>query len=86
LLQPGEWADVTEVTGDARWIGRMAELGIRTGTRLRLLRAGSPCLMQVGACRLSLRPEMAVQILVRPLTASEVANLPVTSPLLEGLG
>ncbi len=67
MLGSGEWADVAEVTGEACWVGRLAELGLVTGSRLRILQAGSPCLLQVGESRLSLRGERAMQILVRPL-------------------
>jgi ferrous iron transport protein A len=66
-LRPGEWAEVAEVTGDASWVGRLAELGLRTGSRLRLLQAGWPCLLQLGGSRLSLRGEQGAQILVRPV-------------------
>ena len=68
FLRPGEWADVAEVTGEATWVGRLAELGLRTGSRLRLLQAGWPCLLQIGGSRLSLRGEQGAQILVRPVT------------------
>jgi ferrous iron transport protein A len=67
LLRPGEWADVAEVTGEPNWVSRLAELGLRTGSRLRLLQAGWPCLLQVGGCRLSFRGEQGTRILVRPV-------------------
>jgi ferrous iron transport protein A len=67
LLQPGDWADVAEVTGEPVWVGRMAELGVRPGSRLRVLRGGSPCMLEVGGSRLSLRGDWTVQILVRPV-------------------
>jgi Fe2+ transport system protein FeoA len=69
LLRSGEWADVAEVMGEPAWVGRMAELGIRAGSRLQVLQPGSPCLLQVGGARLSLRAELAMQIFVRPLAA-----------------
>ncbi len=68
-LQAGEWADVEDVSGEAGWVGRMAELGVRTGCRLRVLQPGSPCLLQVGGCRLCLRGDCLMQILVRPVVA-----------------
>jgi ferrous iron transport protein A len=71
LLRSGECADVAEVTGEPCWVGRLAELGVRAGSRLRVLRPGSPCLLQVGGSRLSLRIDLNAQVLVRPLTASE---------------
>jgi ferrous iron transport protein A len=67
LLRPGEWADVAEITGEPSWVSRLAELGLRAGSRLCLLQSGLPCLLQIGECRLSLRGEQGTRILVRPL-------------------
>jgi Fe2+ transport system protein FeoA len=68
LLNSGECADIAEVSGEPHWVSRLAELGLRIGCRLRVLQAGSPCLLQVGECRLCLRGECVLQILVRPVT------------------
>ncbi|HKI34733.1 MAG TPA: FeoA family protein [Gemmataceae bacterium] len=65
-LPSGEWAEVAEVTGEPRWVGRMAELGLRVGSVVKVLQPGSPCLLEVGGCRLSLRMDYTLQILVRP--------------------
>jgi Fe2+ transport system protein FeoA len=67
LLRPGEWAEVHEVSGEPAWVGRMAELGIRHGSRLQVLQPGSPCLLSVDGCRLSVRGDCACQIFVRPV-------------------
>lgn len=69
-LHSGEWAEVAEVMGEPKWVGRMAELGVRAGSLLKLLQPGSPCLLEIGGCRLSLRTDAAMQILVRPLAAA----------------
>src|SRR5262245_2748623 len=53
-LRPGEWADVAEVIGEPGWVRRLAELGLRTGCRLRFLQSGWPCLLQIDGSRLSL--------------------------------
>ncbi len=66
LLQTGESADVADLTGEPTWVSRLAELGLRVGTRLRMLQQGSPCLVLVDGSRLSLRGDN-VQILVRPV-------------------
>ena len=68
MLGTGEWADVAEVSGEACWVGRMAELGLRNGCQLQVLQPGSPCLLQVGGCRLCLRGDDAMRILVRPVS------------------
>jgi Fe2+ transport system protein FeoA len=67
-LRSGEWANVAEVTGEPGWVGRLAELGLRTGCRLLLLQTGWPCLVQIGGSRLSLRGGEGTRILVRPVT------------------
>ena len=65
-LGAGDWADVTDVAGAPDWVGRMAELGLRPGCRLRMLQPGRPCLLLVSGGRLCLRGEDGAQILVRP--------------------
>ena len=70
LLQPGEWADVAEVSGEPAQVCRMAEIGIRSGCRLQLVQAGSPCLLNIDGCRLCLRMDDSTQILVRPLAGA----------------
>lgn len=67
MLSAGEWGEVQAVTGEAVWVGRLAELGIRGGTQVQVLQAGSPCLLNVDGCRLSLRGECACQVFVRPI-------------------
>ena len=69
LLHAGQWADVADVAGEPGWVSRLAEMGVRIGSRLRVLQAGSPCLLQVGDCRLSLRGDLAMQIMVRPIAS-----------------
>ena len=66
-LGPGQWADVTDVHGEPGWVGRMAALGIRSGCRLRMLRSGCPCLVEIGAARFCLRGDDCCQIFVRPV-------------------
>ena len=67
LVNPGDWADVAAINGEPSWIGRMAELGVRIGSRLQVLQSGSPCLLKIGDSRLSLRPALGTEILVQPV-------------------
>ncbi|MCI0641784.1 MAG: ferrous iron transport protein A [Gemmataceae bacterium] len=69
LLGIGQWADVSDIGGDSRWVSRLAELGLRIGARVRILQPGSPCLVQVGEARFCLRGDDLGQILVRPVAA-----------------
>ncbi len=75
MLSSGVWADVAEVQGETSWVSRMAELGVRAGSRLQVLQPGSPCLLQINGCRLSLRADLAMQILVRPVAAAASKTL-----------
>jgi ferrous iron transport protein A len=70
MLAPGEWADVAEICGDSTWVGRMAELGVRSGCRLQVIQPGTPCLLNVGGCRLCLRSEDCMRVLVRPVAVA----------------
>jgi ferrous iron transport protein A len=67
MLPAGAAAEVMEVTGEPAWVGRMAELGLGAGSRVRILQAGSPCLIEIGGSRLSLRGHCTMRVLVRPL-------------------
>lgn len=67
MLHVGEWAEIVDIDGQPSWVGRLAELGIYAGRRLKVLKAGSPCLLQLDGCRLSLRSDATMQIMVHPL-------------------
>ena len=66
MIPSGVWADVVDVYGDSAWIVRLAEMGLRSGSRVRVVQSGQPCLVEIGATRLSLRGEEMSQILVQP--------------------
>ena len=68
-LRAGESADVVDICGEDTWVCRMAELGLRAGSRVQMLRAGSTCMLQVGGCKLCLRGDASSQIMVQPLAA-----------------
>ena len=67
MLGAGEVGEIEEVSGQAAWVGRLAELGLRQGCRVRVVQPGSPCLLDVGGCKLCLRSGECSQILVRPV-------------------
>ena len=70
FLESGDWAEVADVSGEPGWVRRLAELGLRVGSRLQMLQPGSPCLLAVAGTRLSVRADVAMQILVRPQASS----------------
>lgn len=68
MLRAGETGEVEEVSGEPAWVGRLAELGIRQGSRVRVVQPGSPSLLDVGGSKLCLRGCDCSQILVRPVS------------------
>jgi ferrous iron transport protein A len=69
MLPPGQWAEVTRIAGEPASVGRMAEIGLHVGSRFRMLRCGSPCLLEVHGARLSLRTDRKMTIIARPVSA-----------------
>lgn len=67
LLRRGESAVVADICGEPGWRGRMEAIGLRVGSRVRVVQPGSPCLLQIDGCRLCVRGECQLQILVRPV-------------------
>ena len=64
LLQAGETGRIAGLDGPAAAVNRLAELGLREGQPVRMLRPGPPHLVQLGETRLCLRPEADVVVLV----------------------
>lgn len=66
LLDHAEMGEVAAVDGEPTLVSRLAAMGLRVGSAIRVLRAGSPCLIEVNSCRLSLRLDDASHVFVRP--------------------
>jgi len=73
FLRAGEWAEVAEVAGEVSWVSRMAELGLRVGSRVHVVQGGSPCLVQINGTRLCLRGSQAMLVLVNPIALEPAA-------------
>ncbi len=69
-LQDSELAEITNVEGDPHFVARLADFGILVGSAIRMIQRGSPCLVQVGDARLSLRLNDHQTVFVRPIPAS----------------
>lgn len=64
LLRPGESGVIAEIDGDPQLVHRLHELGLYPDRAIAMLRTGSPCLIQLGDQRLSLRLDDAATVLV----------------------
>jgi Fe2+ transport system protein FeoA len=64
LLKSNEVASVVEMSGDAPLVHRLAEMGLRVGAMIRMVKPGAPCLLALDGKRLSLRLNEGLQVLV----------------------
>jgi ferrous iron transport protein A len=62
----GEVASVSQVVGSPETVRRLEELGLRCGTRVEIVRGGTPCIVRVAGSTLCFRDDEGVRILVSP--------------------
>lgn len=65
----GDEVFVTGLDGDSPMSARLRVLGVMAGVPVRVARAGSPLIIEVGETRLCLRANEAEQIRVTPMDA-----------------
>lgn len=63
-LRPGESGRVLDLPGNSAVAARFAEMGLREGVSVRMIRSGQPCLVALGEQRLSFRGGDSDDILV----------------------
>ncbi|MFA6244260.1 MAG: FeoA family protein [Candidatus Hydrogenedentales bacterium] len=68
----GEEVEVVELTADTALSARLRELGVMPGAPVRVARAGSPMILEVGESRFCLRGEDAARVTVRPQLPAEL--------------
>lgn len=65
LLNPGQSADVGQVTGHPEQVHRLEELGIRGGATIEMVQSGSPCIIRLAGRKLCFRTDELLRVLVR---------------------
>ncbi len=65
-LKVGDRGEITSLTGSEYDLSRLSSLGLRGGARIRMLRAGSTCIVELDESRICLRTGKDTQILVQP--------------------
>ena len=60
----GDAGVIVDVSGTCDTAKRLAEMGVHTGSQIRVMRAGSPMIVESGNSRLCLRAEMAQSVLM----------------------
>jgi ferrous iron transport protein A len=67
LLEQDEQARVVEIDGPVETVHRLDEMGLRPDVIIRVIKAGSPCILAIGEIRLSFRPADDLVVLVEPI-------------------
>lgn len=75
LLSDGEHARIVEVCGDSVQVHRLAEIGIRAGSLLHMIRTGEPHLLAVDGRRMSVRLSDEVDIFVSSHNLARIAEV-----------
>ena len=65
-LHPGQIAEVNDIVGPVEQVRRLAEIGLKRGARLELLRGGSPCIVRIDGAVFCYRDDASVRVLVAP--------------------
>lgn len=71
LLTAGQRALVADVDGNAGFVRRLGEMGLRAGANVRMVQPGQPCIIEVGHQLLTLRGGGDLMVLVRPQPRQE---------------
>jgi len=64
LLEAGDTGVVVEIDGRPELVVRLEEMGLHTGGMVRMIRPGSPCILEINHQKFSLRIEDAATVLV----------------------
>ena len=64
-LPPGQSARIDQLLGNADQVHRLEELGLRRGSTVEMVRAGSPCIVRLAESKLCFRQCDVFQVLVR---------------------
>ena len=65
LLPRGQSARIDQLVGQPDEVHRLQELGMRIGTYVEMIQAGSPCIIKLDGARLAFRHNETLGVLVR---------------------
>lgn len=69
-LLPGERGQIYSVMGNADLVRHLAEVGLRSGTRLEMVRPGTTCILRIDGAKLCVRGDELLRVMVSPLPAA----------------
>lgn len=64
LMNSGEHGVIAEVSGRPEFVVRLEEMGLHAGARIRMVRPGSPCIIELNHHKISFRLDGSGSVLV----------------------
>lgn len=69
-LLAGNQGRIHSVVGSSELVKHLAELGLRSGTLLEMVRPGTTCILRVDGAKLCVRGDELLRVMIAPLPAS----------------
>jgi ferrous iron transport protein A len=69
-LLAGTRGQIHSITGGHELVRHLAELGLRAGTQLEMVRPGATCILRVNGTKLCVRGDQLLRVMVTPLNAA----------------
>jgi Fe2+ transport system protein FeoA len=70
LLRVGQTGVVRQVLGEAEYVHRLSEMGLRRGATIEVMQPGRPCIVRIAGHKLCFRDDELNQVFVEPGAAA----------------
>lgn len=67
-LLAGNHGKIHSVVGNSELVKRLAEMGLRAGTKLEMVRPGATCILRLDGAKICLRGDELLRVMVTPVT------------------
>lgn len=67
-LTAGQSARISRILGHPDRVHRLAEFGLRGGTKIQMFRPGNPCIIRLAGNKVCIRSDNLLSVLVEPTT------------------
>jgi len=66
-LTVGQSARISRILGHPDRVHRLAEFGLRGGTKIQMFRPGNPCIIRLAGNKVCIRSDNLLSVLVEPI-------------------
>ncbi len=69
-LRAGAQGQIHSIMGNTELVRHLAEIGLRCGTHLEMVRPGTTCILRIDGAKLCVRGDELLRVMVSPLPAT----------------